>query len=261
MLGFILSKMQMLLFATGIFIVVLMFLNFVSGMDLRNVTSSMLELNSQMISGQLSSEHVCSFQTATIPEFFNYGLTSNRLYYELNFSRVDFVDYQKLILSVNEYNKTNILDAKSVNVFGNIVLIDPSFIASSDPITSSMVGLEKISLYPRQALKGQAVAPPNAFVALKEVNGDNLSLYVIPCTTLAKSFTDSSGKVFSSNNCEENVLKVGCYLLKKEKGNPVPNDKLSTCFSITNEIIQGLEGTTQSRSFSWSDCLNHGYVS
>lgn len=101
--------MQMLLFATGIFVVALMFMNFISGMELKNMTASTLELNKQMISSQLSNDSVCSVQSTTIPEYFNYGLTNNRLYYELNFSKINFEEYNKLILSINEYNKKKLL--------------------------------------------------------------------------------------------------------------------------------------------------------
>lgn len=261
MLGFIMSKMQMLLFATGIFVVALLFLNFVSGMELKTITNSTLELNAQLISSQLSNDSFCSIQSSTIPEFFNYGLTNNRFYYELTFSRVNLGEYNRLILSINEYNKTNIVDARGINVHGKIVLVKPDFIASSDPITPQMIdGVDKISLYPRQALRGDNVAPPNAFVALKEIRDGDLTLYIIPCTTLSKSVTDSSGKIYSANNCEENVLKVGCYLLRKEKINPVPNDRLNTCFSITRDIMQGTEGHVQTRDFSWENCQSLGYV-
>lgn len=249
----------MLLFATGIFVVALMFMNFISGMELKNMTASTLELNKQMISSQLSNDSVCSVQSTTIPEYFNYGLTNNRLYYELNFSKINFEEYNKLILSINEYNKKEVIDAKSINVFGKIVLVDPSFIASSDPITDQIIGVEKISLYPRQASRGKTIASPNAFVALKEFNSGELSLYIIPCTTLAKSFTDAQGTIYSANNCEENILKVGCYLLKKERGNPVPNDRLKPCFSITGEIVQTGNYSTQTRNFSWGDCVSYGY--
>ncbi|MDD3084172.1 MAG: hypothetical protein PHP82_04055 [Candidatus ainarchaeum sp.] len=260
MLGFILSKMQMLLFATGIFVVALMFLNFVSGIELKNITSSTLELNAQLISGQLATDSFCSLQSSTIPEFFNYGLTNNRLYYELTFSRVNFGDYKKLILSINEYGKEGIIDARSVNVMGDIFLINPSFIASSDPITQEIFDNDKISLYPRQALKGQAIAPPNAFVALKEIKSNNLSLYIIPCTTLSKSYSSSDDTTYYTNNCEENVLKVGCYLLKKEKGNPNQNDLLGQCFSISRGVVQE-DYYVSKTNFSWKDCIEQGYAS
>jgi hypothetical protein len=250
--------MQMLLFATGILVVALMFLNFVSGMELRNITSSTLELNAQMISGQLNTDSSCSVQIASIPEFFSYGLANNRLYYELVFSKVPFDNYQKLVLSINKYRKSGVIDARSVNVHGNIFLLDSEFM-SLGSITNQLFDKSRISLYPRQAIRGQTIAPPNAFVALKEIIKGETNLYIIPCTTHSGSFTDAEGRVVSANNCEENILRLGCFLLKRENPNPNLTDRINQCFSITGEISQTGDSSSQTRHFSWADCQGQGF--
>jgi hypothetical protein len=250
--------MQMLLFATGILVVALLFLNFVSGMELRNITSSTLELNAQMISGQLTTDSTCSVQIASIPEFFNYGLANNRLYYELIFSKVKFEDYQKLVLSINEYKKTGVIDARGVNVHGEVFLLDPDFMTDG-AITSQMFNKDRISLYPRQSIKGQTIAPPNAFVALKEIVDGKTNLYIIPCSTHSGSFTDAEGRIYSANNCEENILRLGCFLLKEKAGVRNLTDRINQCFSIAGEISRTGDSFSQTRYFTWADCQSQGY--
>ncbi len=260
MLGFILSKMQMMIFAVAMMVIALMFFNFISGMQLKNITASTLELQAQTISGQLGIDSLCSFETTTIPEYFDSGFGTSRLYYDFVFAKVESENNTRLILSINEHGKEKIYDARNIIVNGKVTLVDPSFIASTDPISSGNIK-DSIALYPRESNKGNQYAPPNAFVTLKEVEGGILNLYIIPCTTLVKNFSDANGVIYYLNNCEENILRVGCYKLSLERGgNPAPNDRIGQCFEIDKEIIESENFTTQSNQLSWQDCKDAGYV-
>jgi hypothetical protein len=261
MLGFILSKMQMLIFATGIFIVAIMFFNFISGMQLKNITSSSLDVQIQTLKGQLSTESLCSFESIVIPEYFNHGLGSNaKFFYDLRFSKVSFGEnITKLILSINEHNKKGVLDARSIQIQGDVILVDPGFIAEGEPVTA-YYDKSEIFLYPRESGSGNQYAPPNAFVALKEVINGKTTLFVIPCTTLAKSFSNDENSIYFINNCEENILRVGCHKLYLEKNNnPRDKDKIGQCFEIDRDIIQSETSTTKISELTWADCKKHGY--
>lgn len=268
MLGFILSKMQMMLFAVGILVVALMFLNFISGLELKEITSGTLESQIQIISGQFKIDNLCSFKTITIPEFFEYGMgTSNRLYYDLLFSKIvsgSGSDMKtKLVIVIREHaregreNKAIIYDAKNIMVDGEVILIDPGFIESDDFI-ENFYDEEQINLYPRASNKDYA--PPNAFVALKRIKDEKKQLFIIPCSTLAKSFTDVNNNVYYLNNCEENILRAGCQTLKEENASPSNNDRIPQCFEIDREIVEEDYYTVQTRELTWKDCKEFGYV-
>ncbi len=263
MLGFILSKMNMLVFATALLIVSLMFLNFISGLELQNITSSNLELNMRNISGQIASHSLCSNRSITIPDFFDYGLTNNRFYYELGFRKSDFSfgdkEYTKLSLLIRDYLNKRIVDVKSIDIEGDVIFVDTSVIYES--VTNQMFDIDELYLYPRQATRDRGTAPPNAFVALKEVTGGRLKMYIIPCTT-SLTYSDRDDVIYTANNCEENILKVGCYLLSRE--NPSDSDLVNPCFSISREITTDSEYATRTvtrRDISYKDCRDLGYVS
>ena len=80
------------------------------------------------------------------------------------------------------------------------------------------------------------------------------------CSLSRKSFSDTNGTLYYLNNCEENILRVGCHELFKEKnGSPAPNDLIDQCFEVDREIIETDYYTSKVSELKWSDCLNHGY--
>jgi hypothetical protein len=259
MLGFVLSKMQMLIFAVGIFLVAILFFNFTSGIQLRNLTSSNLDLQIQTIQGQLITDSHCSYKSISIPEYFEQSLNGSRIYYDLVFSKIDFEGVQRLVLTIKEHGKQNVFDARGVNINGKIVLVDPGFIAA-DEFIAPYYGKETISLYPRASNTKNSYAPPNAFVSLKEIKDGVQTMYIIPCTTLAKKLSTVDGTIYYLNNCEENILKVGCHRLFLEKNNnPKNTDKISQCFEVEREIVESDYYTSQVSDLTWEDCKKHGY--
>jgi hypothetical protein len=260
MLGFILSKMQMLLFATAMFVLVLVLLNFISGFQVNSIVSSNLELYSTTISSQLTNDSLCSFETVSLPDFFAFGVNnSSRLYYDLSFSKIDFGnDIEKLVVSVKEHNKDIVVAATSINVFGEVVLLDPGFIAADDPITDEYyLDDEPMLLYPRES-SAENYSPPNAFVALKQINKGDLKLFIIPCTTYGKTFSSASSYT-PLTNCEKNILKVGCAELKKTY--PIDDDRIHQCFEVERQVTTGGDNSSSKRKLTWSDCLEYDFVS
>lgn len=68
MLSFILSKMNMLIFATAMFAIALLMLSFTSSIELKNITNSNLNLNVQVIEEQLNMDSLCSWKSIAIPD-------------------------------------------------------------------------------------------------------------------------------------------------------------------------------------------------
>ncbi len=248
MLSFILSKMNLLIFATAVFVIALMMLSFTANIELKNITASNLNLNVQIIEEQLNNPSLCSYKSITIPDVLRFGLNNKSLlFYELKFSKIKEGEYTTLILSVNERGKTSILDARKIITDAEVILIDPGFIYTGDPIEHYFLDedIETISLYPRAELKGDQVVAPNAFVALKRIVNNNEKIYIIPCSTAKKE---------SPTNCLRNILRIGCYELKKESGtNILNNTQLHECFNISYQIDETQEFGSK---YDWQRCKN-----
>jgi hypothetical protein len=238
-LGFILSKMQMLLFATGILVVALMMYGFISNVELKNVSAGTLDVSAQIIEEQVNTESLCSFKKISIPEVLRYGLNgSNRLFYDLKFAKEEVGASNLLILAIAEHKKDTIVDSRSVALDAEIVLVDPGFIAENEPL-DSYYDKQMVTLYPRSSASG-ILAAPNAFVALKEVKLGNTIIYIIPC---------SSRKNEIPNNCIANVLRTGCYLLGETT--PEDNDEIEDCFDISRDVLDVAE---RKHPLNWENC-------
>ena len=89
MLGFILSKMQMLIFATGIVIVGLLFLGFTSNIQVSELARNTLFDVEKVVQERLSSENLWASKDLTIPDVLYYGVNkSTPFFYDLSFSKV-----------------------------------------------------------------------------------------------------------------------------------------------------------------------------
>jgi hypothetical protein len=240
MLSFILSKMNMLLFATGIFIIAMMFLGFVSSIQVKEVVANNLEINKTLISQQLGGDSLCAFESISIPEKIIYGFGLTQMPYDLVFTESELGIKHTLTLSINEHGKKTVIDARKIETDADIVLISPDFIQEDEIITASNFVEESI-LYPRAAFKSNT-APADSFVALKDVTGGITSLYIIPCSSQIKD---------TPSNCIKNILKVGCYLLSSKS--PSGDEIVSDCFDITREIS---ESGAETKGMTWNDCKN-----
>jgi len=249
MLGFILSKMQMLIFAVGIAVVALLFYDFIARVGLAQSSNTLLLTTTKKVSDQLNDDLLCSFKQTTIPDQLRVGINNTPFYYDLEFSK-DILGggenpQSVLIMRIVEHTKNtssdkrNIIVAKSVISDASFVLIDPQFISELSGLESSY-DKELISLYPRAASKSEVQASsPNAFVALKEVISGKKTVYIIPCATEKEP-----------NNCMRNILRVGCFKLKGSSG--LTNQTLiPSCFNVSTVADSSIDKTL---NYSWADC-------
>jgi len=246
------SKMQMLLFATGIAVVALLFYNFVSGVSITQQAQTLAIANAKLVSDQLSNDLLCSDKFTAIPDRLTYGMMNEPVFYDLEFSRQPGGSasisgsagteqvFNKLIVRVSQHNnnpnsKKVPLAADSLVSDADFVLVDPNFLLEMTDIGVSYNGgnNNSITIYPRAALKkGVAVNTPNAFVALKEVVGGKKTMYIIPCST--------SGE---PNNCVRNVLRLGCHMLKSNTASSSASDQVRSCFNISTNVVDNFVPT------------------
>jgi len=229
----------MLLFATGVFVVAMMFLGFVSSIQLKEVVASNLEIDKTLIQQQLSDISLCSFESISIPERLTYGFGLSQIPYDLVFTEDTIGEKSILSISINEHGKKNSVDSRKIEMGADVILVAPDFIQEDAIITDSLVDLHEIVLYPRAAFK-QNQAPADSFVALKEVDGGETNLYIIPCSSQIKD---------TPSNCIKNILKVGCYFLSKTSH--TDSSVVNSCFDVTREIS---ESGAQTKGMTWKDC-------
>ncbi|MEI7961789.1 MAG: hypothetical protein WCI04_05650 [archaeon] len=268
MLGFILSKMQMLLFAVGIAVVALMFYDFVSRIGLSEEASNLILTNSKLISDQLSIDGFSSFDTSHIPDHLAFGLSDAPFYYDLEFSKQTFGagDNKQniLILRVLQHisnTRANpadrkIIAASSVATDATIILVDSNFLTERSPIDASY-NKDSISLYPRAVGKSEVVAAsPDGFAIVKEIKSGDKFLYIIPCAS-----------ALEPNNCQRNILRVGCYKLKAAQSQGITildSTQIDSAFNIATPLgcgataVSGASASnyieTKSKNYNWADC-------
>lgn len=254
MLGFILSKMQMLIFATGIVIVGLLFLGFTSNIQVTELARNTLFDVEKVVQERMSAENICSSKDLTIPDVLYYGVNKGSpFFYDLNFSKVSLNstnvgDYNALVISISEHGTAKVVASRMIPMKANIILLDPGMIIGDEMRNlSKHYNKDQISLYPRSAKKGLQVAPANSFMVMKETVGGQQNLYIVPCSSMLNA-VESTGL---PSNCTSNLLLIGCYNLKLSKTNPLPTDTVSDCFSlaITNNLNAVIKSVT------WEKCL------
>jgi len=263
MLGFILSKMQMLFFAVGIAVVAFLFLNFVSVIGLQKTADALLTTDLKIVSDQTTADLLCSFKQTTIPDKLVYGVNSAPFFYDLEFIKEklntslgsDSDEYTNiLIMRISEHQaipksgaapdpaKKKVVSAKSVLSDVEFILIDPIFLTDLSPLTPNSYNVDSITLYPRAASTGANAASPNAFVALREIVNGKKKVYIIPCATEKEA-----------NNCLMNIFRVGCYKLKNEhSANLTADTQMDSCFNI---ILPSSGDSDKTKNFTWKDCV------
>ena len=264
MLGFILSKMQMLFFAVGIAVVAFLFLNFVSVIGLQRGADALLNSDMKLVSDQITSDVSCSFKQTNIPDKLVYGANSAPFFYDLDFIKQvvttpsdSSTATSVLIMRISEHQvvkaadladpelrekleaKRKVISAKSIISEYEFVLIDPAFLADLTPLNSTTYNVPSMSLYPRAASAQGIAASPNGFVALK--NGDEKKVYIIPCASEKEP-----------NNCLMNIFRVGCYKLKMEHLDKTPDTLVDSCFNI---ILPSVDNSEKTKNYTWKDCI------
>jgi len=219
--------MNMMIFATGVFIVAVLFLSFMSSSNDTRESVSLLLSKAKIIEEQLSTDSLCSLKVQSIPDTLRKGIGADYLFYEMQFTSQRINDEKTVLeLSISERNKDNLIASKSVYTTAQIIFIDPAYIQEGiEPVDAYYHDEENysITLYPRGAFA------PNSYVILKEVSGGNTKLYIIPCTST------------TSGSCTEGISKTGCYLMKMKEQEPgaeefSDNDFVPSCFNVSLEL-------------------------
>lgn len=210
MLGFTLSKLNLLILVTAVFSIIAFFMFSLTGLIVSNLSQQLVNDYSETIFSLVSGEMLCRKTTVTVPESIEYfgGLSpSKSFYYIMNIKRYPEEPVEgklnSLIFQIaDRKQKDEIIATKSIDVNAEILLYD------WDPDTDIIKEQSSITLDPESA----GIATKNSMVIIKELfNGKNY-LHIIACSA-------------SAGLCERNLGRAACWL-----STCTANPRTTTCF-------------------------------
>ena len=200
MLGFILSKLNLLILVTAMFAIISFFLFGLTGVVVSNLAQLLVKDYSESVFGLVSGgqDQLCHSSSVVIPESIEYfgGLMpSQRFYYVMNIKRFppEFEEgkLSTLIFQIASRKEPDkIIATSSIDVNARIFLYD----WETEPL-DRLVEKSSITLDP----ESMGVARKNSMVLAKEVYNGKTYLHIIACS--------SSGGI-----CETNLGRASCWL-------------------------------------------------
>lgn len=164
------SKMQMLIFATGVAVIGLLFLSFISGIELKTISQNTIITAEKIVVDRLSSDNLCSSNSLTFPDVLYYGIGGNTpFFYDIIFSKVDLGNYNSLVISISEHGKKTVLGSRSIPMKANIVLVDPGFILGENSLNPFYDKKSNSSL-PKSSIFRKTSSAPKFFYYTKRSN-------------------------------------------------------------------------------------------
>jgi len=217
MLGFTLSKLNLLILVTAMFAIISFFLFSLTSIVVSDLAQQMVNDYSETVFGLVKGEILCRKASATIPESIEYfgGLMpSQRFYYVMNIKRYpeEFREdaLNALIFQIaSRKERDKIIATSSLDLNARIYLYD------WDPMTDTMEEKSVLEIDPESA----GVATKNSTVFIKEVYKGKNYLHIIACSSY-------------SAICERNLDWASCWVSKCAE-----NKRNSTCFPFVEETV------------------------
>jgi len=187
MLGFTLSKINLLIFVVAVFSIVLFFIYGFSGILVENIAKDYIRIHANDAFTLVGSPALCAAQIHYLKDSIesSSGNTGRGMYYIINIKKgIGKNGMNKLIFALaprktpNEY-----LAAASFDVNADIYFFDFQELKENPCDTDHSSNCRNIKIYDSNSLLDpQAAFPVNAYVILKEVNNGKTSVYIVPCS-------------------------------------------------------------------------------
>jgi len=215
MIGFTLSKLDMLILVTAIFAIILFFMNSLTGIVISKQAELLVSAYVEKVSAVILSESLCFKTLVTVPEFLSYfgsATQPEKIFpFALKISSIQPASGEQglssVIMSVaNRQFPEKRLSSKRVDVKAKIFLYN--WQTETDTIARAIDSSTVID--------PQAFPPINSFVLIKELFRDETFLHVIPCST-------------EGSSCVNNTEKVGCCLFNERREASACVQKLENC--------------------------------
>ncbi|MDO8627724.1 MAG: hypothetical protein Q7K42_04615 [Candidatus Diapherotrites archaeon] len=180
LIGFVLSKMNLLILAIALFSIISFFTFSLSNIVLQNQAGLVVEKITKNIGTSLSSSTYCDRIVLNLPPYIA-GFGNNLLFYKLKVSSVDD--------DSDPYNGNYL-------IFSMVNSADPKYILSAGKIKSSAnlrvfkleENWQEISPDEGVILDPQSVPSTDAIVAIKKIENGKQNVYIIPCSIGSTTF-------------------------------------------------------------------------
>ena len=184
MLGFILSKLNLLILVTAIFVTVTYFMFSLSNMMTQNQAQLLLQRVSRETTILLTSSTYCDKIVVNLPDYFSV-LGEKTFFYLL---RIGVADSDRnpengnlLVFSISSKEDVNtILAAVSIPTFARIYLADYNSSSEEWRIMDYTTQPDLTNAYIE--LDPQKITPINAFTIIKKIINGKQHLFIIPCS-------------------------------------------------------------------------------
>jgi len=185
MIGFALSKLNMLILVTALFSIIVFFTFSMDNITVGGQANRIARQTRQILESVLESDQICTKRDFAIPPHIKSLYTGN-LFYVMNVRRNVLEEKQQLVIEitkrpVREGIKESVVASGKVETKGTI------HIYHWDDVTNSLVKADKTTLDPqaREELMNDIL------VMIKETHKGEDNLYLIPCPSRVKALCDS----------------------------------------------------------------------
>jgi len=215
MLGFTLSKLNLLILVTALFAIISFFMFALTQLMVANLAQEIARDAGETVFGVVTGEMLCRESSATFPEFIEYfgGLMpARRFYYVMKIKRFPDVPEEgklnSLIFQISSRKEPEkIVASSSIDVNAEILLYD------WDPVTDIMSVSSSLDIDPESS----GISTKNSLVLVKEIYEGKAYLHVIACSS-------------SAGLCERNLGRASCWLKLCS-----PNNRESSCFPLAED--------------------------
>lgn len=212
MMGFTLSKLNLLILVTALFAIISFFLFSLTDLVVSDLAQQMAKDQSETVFGLATGDFLCETSTVTLPESIQYfgGLMpSQRFYYVMHVKRYpeepEPDSLNTLIFQIaSRKDPDKIIATSSIDINARIYLYD------WDPETDIMEEKSAMTIDPESA----GVATKNSMSLVKEVYQGQEYLHMIACSS-------------SSGLCEVNLGRAACWV-----STCAEDARNSTCFPV-----------------------------
>jgi len=209
MLGFTLSKLNLLILVTALFAIISFFLFSLSDIVVSNMAQQMVSDYSSTVDGMVRGQLLCRKSSVTVPESIEYfgGLAPSKRFYYVMFLKkyppggAEEGELNSLIFQVaNRKEQGKIIATSNIDVNAEIHLYEWN--SKEDILTEE----EVITIDPQSS----GISTKNSLILIKEVYQGRSQLHIISCSS-------------SAGICERNLTRASCMICDSE-------NRVSTCF-------------------------------
>ena len=196
MVGFTLSKINLLIFVTAMFVIIVYFTFGFSDVLLKQQTSQMVNRYANEAVGLINSKSFCVQNTITFPSAISY-LGDQRIFYLLKIEKVESQDITRpnnLIFSIfSRKEPTKVLASRRIDTFAKIHFFN------QNPEGSFQSDTALVLIDPQSAPS----ILDSLFIAKETFNGQDY-VYLTNCSST------------TAGGCSENIAKVGDSIIRSD---------------------------------------------